>query len=410
MNFSGKSSHRFLAAILSAALLSCALGCGGSSKSSSHSSVIATSGSNVAPITVGSGPTGNYADGAFATVTVCAPGTSTCATIDGVLVDTGSTGLRILSSLLPAGLTQQTSGGNPVLECFPFVSGYTWGPIETADIEISGEKASSAFIQAIGSNDTVPSGCLSYGLPSSNTLATLGANGILGVGLFAQDCGVSSSPTCPASANVYYECPSASSCSPISAVAAQQVQNPVTLFSSDNNGVIVELPAVTAPEASLGGSLVFGIGTQSNNAVGSATVYTADPNLGNFSTTFNGVDFSDAAFLDSGSNGYFFPDSSIPQCGTGASGFYCPSSTENLSATNQGFTQGSGTVSFSVANALNMFNQSPSDAVYPNLAGTTGTPPANVFDWGLPFFFGRNVFVAIDGASTPSGNGPFWAY
>ena len=48
---------------------------------------------NVAAVTVSSGP--NFL---FTTVTVCAPGTSTCATIPNVLVDTGSYGLRILAS------------------------------------------------------------------------------------------------------------------------------------------------------------------------------------------------------------------------------------------------------------------------------------------------------------------------
>jgi hypothetical protein len=32
------------------------------------------------------------------------------------------------------------------------------------------------------------------------------------------------------------------------------------------------------------------------------------------------------------------------------------------------------------------------------------------FDWGVPFFFGRNVFVAIEGSSTPGGTGPYVAY
>jgi len=28
----------------------------------------------------------------------------------------------------------------------------------------------------------------------------------------------------------------------------------------------------------------------------------------------------------------------------------------------------------------------------------------------MPFFFGRTVFVAIEGAGTAHGTGPFWAY
>jgi hypothetical protein len=229
----------------------------------------------------------------------------------------------------------------------------------------------------------------------------LGANGILGVGQLPQDCGVND--TCPAAANQYFSCASASAtCTAVTATVAQQVQNPVSLFATDNNGVIVELPAVSGAELTVSGSLVFGIGTESNNSLGSATVYDADPNTLNFNTNFNGVDFTDAAFIDSGSYGYLFPDSSIATC----DGYYCPASTVNLSATTQGVTTGSGTVRFSIANAETLFTNFPNDAAYSDLGG----PISGFFDWGLPFFYGQNVFVAIEGASTPGGSGPYWAY
>jgi Protein of unknown function (DUF3443) len=279
------------------------------------------------------------------------------------------------------------------------VSGYTWGPVQTADVEISGEKASSTTIELIGTGIAVPSGCSAFGLLPSNNVDSLRAKGILGIGLSAQDCG----PGCPTS--IYYECPASGSCQGISESLTQQLQNPVTLFATDKNGVIIELPAVPAAgEASVSGSLVFGIGTQSNNGLGGAKVYTADAS-GSFTTTLNGTPYSES-FIDSGSNGFFFP-STITQCPKNSNepGFYCPTATQNLSATNQGANSVSGKVSFSVADAATLF-ANPSDSAFSDLGGTF----SGAFDWGLPFFYGQNVFVAIEGASTPGGPGPYWAY
>ncbi|MDQ1387146.1 MAG: hypothetical protein QOF56_600, partial [Acidobacteriaceae bacterium] len=39
-----------------------------------------------------------------------------------------------------------------------------------------------------------------------------------------------------------------------------------------------------------------------------------------------------------------------------------------------------------------------------------GTKTQSYFDWGLPFFYGRNVYTAIETKSTPGGTGPYWAY
>ncbi len=63
---------------------------------------------NVLPVVVNGGPTNNALNQLFASVTVCVPGTSNCQTISGILVDTGSVGLRVLSSALTLPLPQQT--------------------------------------------------------------------------------------------------------------------------------------------------------------------------------------------------------------------------------------------------------------------------------------------------------------
>ena len=402
--------------------LACAVsvGCGGgSSGSSTKTTVIAQSGSNVAPIVVNSGPANFYVNGAFANVTVCVPGTSTCQTIDGVLVDTGSSGLRIVSSALTVALPQQkTLSGSPVVECLQFLGSYTWGPVQMADVQIAGEKAASAPVQVLSDTDfTAPSAC-SNGLPAADTVEALGANGILGVGPSAQDCGSYCEQVHTNSFNPYFECTSASSCQGISESLAQQVINPVVLFPSDNNGVIVELPAVSGSAATITGSLVFGIGTQSNNGLGSATVFTADSRSLSFSVNYKGT-FYPGSFIDSGSNGYFFLDSGIvpalTDCSStsGVAGFYCPSSTQNFSATNEGLNGASGSVDFSIANAQSLFANT-SDTAFSELGGPSipaGTNSSQAyFDWGLPFFYGRNVFTAIEGATTPGGTGPYWAY
>jgi hypothetical protein len=399
--------HRIVGAAASGAAILFAVACGGSGSSPS-SPIAPVSGSNVQAITVNSGPAGNYANGAFTSVTVCTPGTSTCQTIDGVLIDTGSSGLRILSSALTVSLAQQKApDGHPVVECLPFVSGYTWGPVQTADVEIAGEKASSTPIQVLSDTDyPVPTDCANNGT-SDDTLSTLGANGLLGVGVFPQDCGGACASTGPSNPELYYECP-ASGCVVVAEALAQQVLNPVVLFSTDNNGVILELPTASSPEASLSGSLIFGIGTQSNNALNGATVYSVD-DYGNFITTYKSQAYNQS-FIDSGSNGLYFLDSAttgIPVC-SDANFFYCPSTTQSLSATNEGSTgTPSGTVSFSVANADDLFNDNPTATVFGQLGGPNSIPG---FDWGLPFFYGRNVYTAIYGQKTPGGTGPYWAY
>jgi hypothetical protein len=397
----------YLLAISVFGILAVAIGCGGSS-SSPGNNTIATNAQNTVPVTVDAGPAGNYVNGVFTTVTVCAPGSAVnCQNIDGVLVDTGSIGLRVLSSALTISLPQEVdAAANPIAECNQFQDGYTWGPIKGADIKIAGEAAGSVPIQVIGDPafSSVPTACTDTGLVAEDNLQALGANGILGVGVFLQDCG----PACTANDNtnpgVYFACP-AKGCVIAAEPLSQQVLNPVSLFASDNNGAILELPTISSSGvASTAGSLVFGIGTQSNNGLGSSKVFALDSS-GNISTQFNNQLYP--TFLDSGSNAIYFLDSTttgVSVCSDNSS-FYCPGSTKNLSAKNQSMNGTTNTVNFSVANADNLFNNTAAFA-YNNLAG----PNSNTFDFGLPFFFGRNVFTAIENQNTPAGPGPYFAY
>jgi Protein of unknown function (DUF3443) len=365
---------------------------------------------NVVPLVVDNGPAG--AEGAFdvpfVSVTICVPGTTTCQTIDHITVDTGSSGLRIVGSVLNSTLSlpsKNASTGSPLAECGQFADGYTWGSVRLADVKLAGEVASSIPLQIIGDPafTAVPSDCSASG-SAQNTVADLGSNGLLGINQIVADCGDYCASTNPLPSAAYYSCPGNTNCTAVAVPVAEQIPNPIASFTHDNNGAVMEFGTVAAAGApTLSGSLIFGIGTQANNALGSAVVLTLDP-VGNFTTTFNGLTLS-TSFIDSGTNTYAFDDSSIPQCTTNQ-GFFCPTSVLSLSATNIGLNKVSSNVAFTVASADTLF--SSNDSAFDDIA-TPGIDK-NTFDWGFPFFIGRSVFIGLQGASTPGGPGPFVAY
>ncbi|TFW17207.1 DUF3443 domain-containing protein [Duganella callida] len=384
--------------------LSCS-GDGGTATASAALSVTAAL-SNSTAIVVDNGPSG--VSGAinvpYVSVTVCRPGSSVCQTVDHVLLDTGSYGLRLLASQLSSTLALpavSTASGADAGECGKFISGYTWGAVRQADVKMADEVAAGISIQVIGDRGAsyagTPASCSSAG-SNLGTLAALGAKGILGVGMFKQDCGASCVNT--AVGGIYYACASGN-CTASTMPLAQQIGNPVASFSTNNNGVLIALPAVgTAGLTSVSGTLIFGVNTQSNNTIGSATIYQANSG-GDFSTTYQGKTYS-ASFIDSGSNGYFFSDSSIRQCSGGD--FYCPAAPLALSATNTAADGSvSGAVSFSLVNLVAL------DSTI-SAAQVGGTAGGSYFDWGLPFFYGRRVFVVMEDATTGGKTGPYWAY
>ena len=414
MRLNNSSTMRVAGALSVLCGLAFSLACGGGS--SHPPNPIVTTGSNVQPVNLNSGINGNYANGIFTSVTVCVPGTTTCQTINNILVDTGSIGLRLLSSSAGGQFnltlaTENDPSNNPIAECTQFLDGsFLWGPIRTADIKISGETASSVPINVFGDPafTNIPGSCSSNGTgKNDNNLANFDANGVLGLNVFAQDCG----PFCVSGgtppSGIYYTCPS-SGCISAFVPLNQQVMNPVPLFATDHNGYIIELPSISSSGAvSATGSIVFGIGTQSNNALSGATVFPLD-SQGLFTSSYKGTGYP-FSFLDTGSNGYFFLDTTttgVPTCADLQNQFYCPTSTTMITATNQSSVNPSigKNVTFSVANTDNLFTSA--NFLFSNLAG----PNPSSFDWGIPFYFGRNVYEAIEGQNTSGGSGPYVAY
>jgi hypothetical protein len=508
--------------------LSACGGGGGGSSSVGSGGGGSSSGANVAPIVVDSGPTlpanyvctpteisqykcGTYpttnsANIPYITIKVCLPGTTNCMTIDHVSVDTGSSGLRLQAGAIAAltsssGMsgtsflaampgTANASGAGVTAECVQFGSGYTFGPVASLDVVIAtngsgtSEKASAQNVQIVGG--TTPSSSDVSGkallascesIPSMNDIFAMGGNGILGVGLFVNDC--TTGQTCPAGQgiNQYFSCVS-TGCTEVSVTSTQQVANTVaslvasdTNAMTDTNGVIIALQSVANTGADTAtGTILFGVGTRSNNAVtASQTVLlagypnggTGSPNnndIGNVNITlaanspatvenaYGGLgtqSYSAYSFIDSGSNGYYLPISGAPCDAT--YGWYASASTTattpypltftvNLTAasdpnvsntniaphsTNTTITVQSETNTYSgTATALPGFSAPLGQCSTAGLANTytpTSSVPENSgVDLGLPFFFGRNIAVVVENARVAQSGttyvGPLWAF
>jgi hypothetical protein len=168
---------------------------------------------------------------------------------------------------------------------------------------------------------------------------------------------------------------------------------------------------------SLTGTVTFGIGTQADNSLSAANVLpltnsTSRLGPGTLTATYNGKQLTQS-FLDSGSNDYYFIDASLNPCtDAGLIAFYCPPMPTPLSplltATNGATASGA----FELYSPLNV---SGSSTVAPGLGvnPTLVTPPlpfANSFDFGVPFFFGRTVYTAIEGRPAGGVGGPYVAF
>ena len=77
---------------------------------------------------------------------------------------------------------------------------------------------------------------------------------------------------------------------------------------------------------------------------------------------------------------------------------------QSLTATLRSTSGTTRDVNFAVSTSTTLF--ASGNNAFSNLAGPVG----NYFDWGLPFFYGRRVFTALEGRVTPAGKGPYYAF
>ncbi len=410
-----------MAPLLAAALLSACIGGNGTSAAS----VAPMTTQNTLAVTVDAGPPAapggppvGAVNHAYVTLKVCIPGSQTeCASIDHVLLDTGSVGLRLVRSVLAAHavtLAAETDAqGRAIEQCVSFGGGQTWGPVALADVTMAGESAAKLPVQVLddraGPSPAPPATCGANGT-LINGVSGFNANGVLGVGVFAQDCG----QACVGAATplaLYYGCTAAGVCTAENVALADQVTNPVTMFAADNNGIIVNLPNLNNAngDASVQGQLIFGLATQTNNALAATglTVLGTDAN-GDFTATY----FTSAtvlpALIDSGTDSYAFNDPALAVCSSGSFlGYYCPVGAPlSRSAVNTGVgaNNASSTVNFAIADPTTFVANATA------FTGLAGGPGSTNFIWGMPFFYGRQVYVGIEARVAGIYTGPYYAY
>ena len=374
----------------------------------------------------------------YATVTVCEHlNTSHCVSVDHVQVDTGSVGLRLLSSALhglnlPDTLTQ--AGTERTYECYPFVIGGLWGRSVLANVGLGPLSTSPIPIQVIddASPRTDPiaphSNCISNvsGQMLDNT-AKLGSNGILGIGSTVIDCGLTCQSGAYGSFKQYWACGATetivNNCVPAAVAETFQMKNPVSFITAGyNNGTKLVMPNVSGLGAGTAtGELIFGVDILGHPNTSSAgltrvnlgTTYpswyylniaTQYPASGTGSTNYPG-------YLDTGTNGLFFPDNSISLC-TGSTWYCPPINLARTAALSDGGNIGNNLamVNFDVISAETLFFTS--NAAFIGLSGAASQPTDVTapysFAWGMPFFYGKKVIQTI--WDTSIGSTPWYAW
>ncbi len=317
------------------------------------------------------------------TLTICVPGNpSNCREVPNILLDFGSTGLRLSHTLAISGeLPQETANGQPLTECYYFESGYNYGPVVSAAVTLGGNTV-TVPVQISNSSLSAPCGSQS----SSSAPFEPTYNGILGV-LFPQYDNTDSSAVYLAGGQETIPAQS------------ETVQNPVYLLksTSNNNGVLLFISSKvsgTTGAPGFTGTLSFGAPTSGTTSLQTDT-------SGDINAAYPPGSASVPAFFDTGSNGFFIenPDN-IPNCSGNLAGFFCgnaPSQSATLTGTG---TNQSYTLTFAIDNAQTLL--STGNTVFSTLGGFQ----SGIFDAGFPaFLYGNAIGLSwINPSCSPKAN------
>ncbi len=361
--------------------------------SNAHPAESAPSLDNVVPLTVRT-PHGGF-NRMVVSVTVCAPGTERCATVDDVMVDTGSIGLRLEAAAVPLSLNLPAFFGPndaPLAECLHFVHDAAWGPLHRADLHIGGLTATDLPIQIISDDDgPQPVEC-----PVSKVRPT--SNGTLGVGPWLLDCqGDCEQDERHPGVFVGGE----GKWSPVRGAVARKYRlpNPAAAFPDHGNGVAFHLPMPPRDGAvQVVGTLTFGLDEVAIEPFDATRIVSLD-HQGRFTTRFGGKDYPES-YIDSGTETTLLPSGDIPPC-EGMPWAFCADPERVLSATMVGQGGTSLDVQFRVGDYRAAIDRHV--GAWDGFAEASGSPDS--FVWGAPTFLGRRTVVIFDGKVVPGMDG-----
>ncbi len=338
-------------------------------------------------------PGGSIPNLAYVSVGVC-DASGRCVKVPDVQLDTGSTGLRLRARSL-AGLDLAplvAANGDRIDTCAAFGSGYLWGSVMAASVQLAGEAPVELPIQVYGAGSpapAVPAACASTG-NDSGTLLALGANGLLGVDAIASD------------GSAYFAC-HGSTCTLLGSVAqTEQVGNPVRrLGPHDDNGVILSLPAIPASGAiQVQGTLTFGLDTRVDNRTMGFAAIPTDGYL-RLNVAAQGSSHP-RSIIDSATNAYYGP-LNLPYDGQYL--FFTPRGLRILPITLS--SEGGTLPDVSVPSSIRIADAtSLSLAAYAYDDYGRYQSARNIMVLGLPYFFGRSIAYAMAGTSSGLGTGP----
>jgi hypothetical protein len=368
---------------------------------------------NEVPISIGSGMNGYGINTMYVSITLCKDQTGTnCQTIDNIILDTGSFGLKINKSALPesfiASLTRvKTTNDETVYACNTFGSGYVFASEHYAVLQLAGDYSDNVIVQIIENSPTaeIPDSCLAKG-PFDN-FEDFGANGIIGV-----------NPALTLSNNtiLLYRKDTNGIYVALTESEANSVpilnQNPLTSLHYNNNGFVIQIPpTLTNTNTNIHGNLVLGINTNVNNMitkntnliVASESSLSTVCNSGCFYSKIENPESTIPAVFDSGTNSWVFISNNIPLCSYG----YCPESpfVWNSWVFSYDFAPNE---SYQVTAIITKDEESAGQELsFSVMPGWGYENTNNETLYGSPFFFGKNVYIVFPSKQNSS---PIWGF